>query len=148
MLTEQQLKLFTTQNYSSKSFATQNWSSNLENEECIACQLVSVSLHLVLSLGSGVVTTRAHVHYIVTEYGIAYLFGKSLRQRAYALINIAHPDHREWLEKEAFNRLQCMPSPWGNISQYFRLKLQFYVIIRGTNLCWILRLVNSWRYLV
>ncbi|XP_028414353.1 uncharacterized protein LOC114537512 [Dendronephthya gigantea] len=61
--------------------------------------------------GAGVVTTRAHVHYIVTEYGIAYLFGKNLRQRAHALIQIAHPAHRENLEKEAFNRLKCMPSP-------------------------------------
>lgn len=61
--------------------------------------------------GGGVVTTRAHVHYIVTEYGIAYLFGKNLRQRAYELINIAHPYHREWLEKAAFERLKCIPSP-------------------------------------
>jgi len=49
--------------------------------------------------GSGVVTTRAHVHYVVTEYGIAYLFGKSIRERARALIDIAHPDDREMLEK-------------------------------------------------
>ena len=56
-------------------------------------------------------TTRAHVHYIVTEYGIAYLFGKNLRQRAYELIRIAHPDFREELEKESFERLKCMPSP-------------------------------------
>ncbi len=61
--------------------------------------------------GAGVVTTRAHVHYIVTEYGIAYLFGKNLRQRAYELIRIAHPTHRENLEKAAFKRLKCMPSP-------------------------------------
>lgn len=61
--------------------------------------------------GAGVVTTRAHVHYIVTEYGIAYLFGKSLRQRAYELIRIAHPNHREALEKAAFDRLKCMPGP-------------------------------------
>ncbi|RZC39385.1 uncharacterized protein BDFB_006312, partial [Asbolus verrucosus] len=60
--------------------------------------------------GAGVVTTRAHVHYVVTEYGIAYLFGKSLRQRAYALIHIAHPNHRESLEKAAFERLKVMPS--------------------------------------
>ncbi|KAK2710260.1 4-hydroxybutyrate coenzyme A transferase-like isoform X2 [Artemia franciscana] len=65
----------------------------------------------VLKEGAGVVTTRAHVHYIVTEYGIAYLFGKSLRQRAHALIQVAHPDHREGLEKAAFERLKCMPSP-------------------------------------
>ncbi|XP_050720662.1 4-hydroxybutyrate coenzyme A transferase-like isoform X8 [Eriocheir sinensis] len=64
-----------------------------------------------LKPGGGVVTTRAHIHYLVTEYGIAYLFGKNLRQRAYHLINIAHPDHREDLEKAAFERLHCMPSP-------------------------------------
>jgi acyl-CoA hydrolase len=60
--------------------------------------------------GAGVVTTRAHVHYVVTEHGIAYLFGKSLRQRAHALINISHPDHRESLERAAFDRLKVMPS--------------------------------------
>lgn len=53
----------------------------------------------LLKPGAGVVTTRAHVHYVVTEYGIAYLFGKNLRQRARALIRIAHPDHREELER-------------------------------------------------
>ena len=63
------------------------------------------------SLGSGVVTTRAHVHYIVTEYGIAYLFGKNIRQRMYELIRIAHPSHREELEKAAFDIMKCMPSP-------------------------------------
>lgn len=57
-------------------------------------------------------TTRAHVHYVVTEYGIAYLFGKSLRERAYELIQIAHPDHRESLEKASFERLKCMPTPF------------------------------------
>lgn len=57
-----------------------------------------------LKEGAGVVTTRAHVHYVVTEYGVAYLFGKNLRQRAMALISIAHPIHREWLEKEVIKR--------------------------------------------
>lgn len=57
-----------------------------------------------LKEGAGVVTTRAHVHYVVTEYGVAYLFGKNLKQRAMALLNIAHPMHREWLEKEVMNR--------------------------------------------
>jgi acyl-CoA hydrolase len=57
-----------------------------------------------LKEGAGVVTTRAHVHYVVTEYGVAYLFGKNLRQRAMALAAIAHPIHREWLEKEVINR--------------------------------------------
>lgn len=54
-----------------------------------------------LNVGASVVTTRAHVHYIVTEYGTAYLYGKSLMERAKALIQIAHPDHRERLAKEA-----------------------------------------------
>ena len=56
----------------------------------------------VLKPGAGVVTTRAHVHYVVTEYGIAYLYGKNLFERAKALIEIAHPAHREQLEKEAY----------------------------------------------
>jgi acyl-CoA hydrolase len=59
-----------------------------------------------LKNGAGVVTTRAHMHYVVTEYGIAYLFGKNLRQRAKALINIAHPDDREMLEKNCFERFK------------------------------------------
>ena len=59
-----------------------------------------------LKQGAGVVTTRAHVHYVVTEYGIAYLFGKNLRQRAHALINIAHPDDREALERACFERFK------------------------------------------
>jgi len=59
-----------------------------------------------LKPGAGVVTTRAHVHYVVTEYGIAYLFGKNLRQRAKALINIAHPNDREMLEKACFDRFK------------------------------------------
>lgn len=54
--------------------------------------------------GAGITTTRAHVHYIVTEYGIAEMFGKSLRERANALVGIAHPDHREALDKEVFER--------------------------------------------
>ena len=57
-----------------------------------------------LKEGAGVVTTRAHVHYVVTEYGITNLFGKNLKQRAEALISIAHPAHREWLEKEVIKR--------------------------------------------
>ena len=57
-----------------------------------------------LKNGAGVVTTRAHVHYVVTEFGVAYLFGKNLRQRAMELMKIAHPMHREWLEKEIIQR--------------------------------------------
>ncbi|TRX59413.1 acetyl-CoA hydrolase/transferase family protein [Fulvivirga sp. M361] len=57
-----------------------------------------------LKEGASVTTTRAHVHYIVTEYGVANLFGKNLRERAKALIEISHPDQRELLEKAAFER--------------------------------------------
>lgn len=59
-----------------------------------------------LRQGAGVVTTRGHVHYVVTEYGTAYLYGKNLRQRARALIAIAHPDDREMLERTAFERFR------------------------------------------
>ena len=59
-----------------------------------------------LKQGAGVVTTRAHAHYIVTEYGTAYLFGKNMHERAKALINIAHPNHREALLKSAFERFK------------------------------------------
>ncbi len=58
----------------------------------------------LLKTGAGVVTTRADVHYVVTEYGVAELFGKSLRERAQALISIAHPNFREELSKAAFER--------------------------------------------
>ena len=57
-----------------------------------------------LKRGAGVVTTRAHVHYVVTEYGVANLYGKSLKQRAKTLINIAHPNYREQLEREYFEQ--------------------------------------------
>lgn len=55
----------------------------------------------MLKPGAGVVTSRNHVHYVVTEYGVADLYGKSIRQRALQLINIAHPDFRADLEKQA-----------------------------------------------
>jgi acyl-CoA hydrolase len=54
--------------------------------------------------GAGVVTSRYHVHYVVTEYGVAYLYGQTLKERARRLIRIAHPDHRETLEKAAYER--------------------------------------------
>lgn len=57
-----------------------------------------------LKQGAGVVSTRAHVHYVVTEYGVINLFGKNLEQRAKALISIAHPDDREQLDKERIER--------------------------------------------
>jgi acyl-CoA hydrolase len=54
--------------------------------------------------GAGITTSRAHMHYLITEYGTAYLFGKNMRQRAYEIMKIAHPDHREMLEKEIIKR--------------------------------------------
>ena len=57
-----------------------------------------------LKPGAGVVTTRAHVHFIVTEHGIADLFGKNLRQRSEALIAVADPRHRDALTAEARRR--------------------------------------------
>lgn len=57
-----------------------------------------------LKQGASVTTTRAHVHYVVTEYGVVNLFGMSLEQRAEALISIAHPDHREELTRETVKR--------------------------------------------
>ena len=59
-----------------------------------------------LKQGAGVVTTRGHIHYVVTEFGTAYLYGKSLKQRAKALIEISHPDDREMLEKATFERFK------------------------------------------
>jgi acyl-CoA hydrolase len=53
-----------------------------------------------LKYGAGVVTTRAHVHYVVTEYGVADLYGRTLNERAQALIGVAHPDDREELAKQ------------------------------------------------
>lgn len=57
-----------------------------------------------LKPGAGVVTTRGDVHWVVTEHGAAHLFGKNLRERAEALIAIAHPDHRAELERGAKER--------------------------------------------
>jgi len=54
-----------------------------------------------LQEGAGVTLTRGDIHYVVTEYGMAYLHGKNIRERAMALIAIAHPDFQPWLLEEA-----------------------------------------------
>ncbi len=58
----------------------------------------------VLLPGAGVVTTRAHVHWLVTEYGAVNLYGRSLQERARLIISIAHPSHQEALDQAAFER--------------------------------------------
>ncbi|HAM99014.1 MAG TPA: 4-hydroxybutyrate CoA-transferase [Marinilabiliales bacterium] len=57
-----------------------------------------------LHVGAGVVTTRSNMHWLVTEFGAVNLYGKSLQERAKLIISIAHPDHRESLDKAAFER--------------------------------------------
>lgn len=59
-----------------------------------------------LKPGAGVVTSRGHVRYVVTEYGVVNLFGLNMRQRAKALIEIAHPDDREMLHQSAYERFK------------------------------------------
>ena len=58
-----------------------------------------------LKQGAGVVSTRSHVQYIITENGIADLYGKTLKDRAMEMIKIAHPDHQEWIDKAYFDLL-------------------------------------------
>jgi 4-hydroxybutyrate CoA-transferase len=67
----------------------------------------------VLNRGAGVVTSRGDVHYVVTEYGVAYLHGRSLRQRADALIRIAHPDFRDELLDSARKTKLALPAAAG-----------------------------------
>ena len=55
-----------------------------------------------LKAGAGVVTTRSHIHYVITEYGIANLYGKTIAERVKSLVNIAHPDHRESIDRQYF----------------------------------------------
>lgn len=59
-----------------------------------------------LKPGAGVVTTRAHVQYVVTEYGVANLYGKTIKQRVKELVNIAHPDFRESIERSYFDGIK------------------------------------------
>ena len=57
-----------------------------------------------LTNGAGVVTTRAHIHWFVTEFGAVNLYGKSMQERARLIISVAHPDHQEELDRAAFER--------------------------------------------
>lgn len=59
-----------------------------------------------LKQGAGVVTTRGHIQYVATEYGVVNLYGKNMEQRARLLTSIAHPDHREELEREYYERFR------------------------------------------
>ncbi len=61
-------------------------------------------IYPILMPGSGVVTTRSNMHWLVTEHGSVNLYGKTLQERAKLIISIAHPDHRESLDKAAFER--------------------------------------------
>ena len=71
-------------------------STNTMRDGMVLSKIVSL-----LKYGAGVVTSRNHVRYIVTEYGVADLYGKTIRQRATQLINISHPDFREDIKKQA-----------------------------------------------
>jgi acyl-CoA hydrolase len=61
-----------------------------------------------LKQGAGVVTTRSHVQYIITENGIADLYGKTLKQRVKEMVKIAHPTHQEQVEKAYFEMINCL----------------------------------------
>jgi acetyl-CoA hydrolase len=71
-------------------------STNIMKDGTSASKIVPM-----LKQGAGVVTGRNHVHYVVTEYGVADLYGKSIRQRVKALVGVSHPDFRADLEKQA-----------------------------------------------
>lgn len=60
-----------------------------------------------LKQGAGVVTTRSHVHHIITENGIADLYGKTLKQRVAEMVKIAHPNHQEAIERGYYELLGC-----------------------------------------
>ena len=79
-----------------------------------------------LQPGSGVVTTRGTVHYVVTEYGIAYLHGKSIQERAMGLISIAHPDWREQLFQEAIEAKYIHPDKAG-LAKRFLVSTEEYM---------------------
>jgi len=90
-----------------------------------------------LTEGAGVVTTRGDVHYVVTEFGVAYLHGRSIRDRVLALINVAHPKFRNELI-EAAKRQQYVPAdqielPWDQVR--YPEELERYEVLKdGTQI--------------
>ena len=98
---------------------------------------------LQLLAGEGVTIARSDVHYVVTEYGIAYLFGKSIRQRATALIELAHPKFRPELFAQA-QALGYLPPeqtlqnlPAGKVYQLLRVRVDPALGLRArVPTCW------------
>ncbi len=88
-----------------------------------------------LDQGAGVVTSRGDVHYVVTEFGVAYLHGKSIRERAMALIEISHPDFRAELRASAIKR-HYVPVDWEVLTETERYphELQTTENFHGKNL--------------
>jgi acyl-CoA hydrolase/RimJ/RimL family protein N-acetyltransferase len=90
-----------------------------------------------LTEGAGVVTTRGDVHYVVTEYGIAYLHGKSIRERVLSLINIAHPKFRKELiqaaKSQGYIHLDQIEMEWDKV--HYPQELERYVTLKdGTEI--------------
>lgn len=85
-----------------------------------------------LKQGAGVVTSRGDVHYVVTEYGSAYLHGKSVRERALALIQIAHPKFRPWLfaEAKARNLIYADQLEWPFKTVMYPYELEEWLVIK------------------
>ena len=97
--------------------------SKLESQAIVSENMILASINKgvskiapVLTEGAGVVTTRSHMHWFVTEYGAVDLYGKSLQERARLLISVAHPDHREALDKATFER-------YGSHHHYIKSKM-------------------------
>jgi GNAT superfamily N-acetyltransferase len=98
-------------------------------------------IRAALEEGAGIVTSRGDVHYVVTEYGVADLWGRNIRQRALALIEVAHPDHRAELLAAAKARRYVFPDqvapralcPWEQ-AETLRLPTGAEVLIRPVRL--------------
>jgi acyl-CoA hydrolase/GNAT superfamily N-acetyltransferase len=89
-----------------------------------------------LDEGAGVVTSRGDVHYVVTEYGVAYLHGKTIRERALALINIAHPDYRDELLDFVKTKHYVYDDEkvWNNAVNRYPLEMESTIDFKGVEL--------------